>query len=68
MRRVLSHLTKILVLAADVGLNGCHAELQQEVAELGMDLVMREDGSFALPPVLPVTGVTPAGSESDEPK
>ena len=42
--------------------------MQQEVAELGMDLVMREDGSFALPPVLPVTGVTPAGSESDEPK
>jgi hypothetical protein len=44
------------------------AELQREVAALGMDLVVRDDSSFALPHVLPATGVTPAGSESDEPE
>jgi hypothetical protein len=38
------------------------------MAELGVDLVVRDDSSFALPRVLPVTGVTPAGSESEEPE
>ena len=36
-------------------------------AEMGLDLVPWDDSSFALPRVLPATGVTPAGSESDEP-
>jgi hypothetical protein len=43
-------------------------ELQREMAEMGLDLVPRDDSSFASPPVLPATGVTPAGNESDEPK
>ena len=43
------------------------ADLQREMAEMGLDLVPRDDGSFALPPVLPATGVTPAGRKSDEP-
>jgi hypothetical protein len=38
------------------------------MAEMGLVLVPRDDSSFALPPVLPATGVTPAGSESDEPE
>jgi hypothetical protein len=38
------------------------------MAELGVDLVVREGGSFALPRVLPATGVTPAGRKSDEPE
>ena len=44
------------------------ADLQREMAEMGLDLVPRDDGSFALPRVLPATGVTPAGSESEEPE
>ena len=39
------------------------ADLRRDMAEMGLDLVPRDDGSFALPPVLPATGVTPAGSE-----
>jgi hypothetical protein len=42
--------------------------LRQQMAEMGLDLVPRDDGSFALPRVLPAAGVTPAGSESDEPE
>ena len=44
------------------------ADLQREMAEMGLDLVPRDDSSFALPPVLPARDVTPAGSESDEPE
>jgi hypothetical protein len=39
------------------------ADLQREMAEMGLDLVPRDDCTFALPRVLPATGVTPAGSE-----
>jgi len=35
------------------------AELKRDMAEMGMDLVVRDDSSFALPRVLPGTGVTP---------
>jgi hypothetical protein len=45
-----------------------NADLQREMAEMGLDLVPRDDGSFALPHVLPATGVTPPGSKSDEPE
>ena len=38
------------------------ADLQRQMAEMGLDLVPRDDSSFALPPVLPATGVTPAGN------
>ena len=44
------------------------ADLQREMAEMGLDLVPRDDSSFALPRVLPATGVTPPGSESDGPE
>ena len=44
------------------------ADLRQQMAEMGLDLVPRDDCTFALPPVLPATGVTLAGSESDEPE
>ena len=44
------------------------ADLRQQMAEMGLDLVPRDDCTFALPPVLRATGVTPAGSESDEPE
>ena len=40
------------------------AELKR-VAEMGMDLVVRDDCSFALPRVIPATSLTPAG-KSDE--
>jgi hypothetical protein len=39
------------------------ADLQREMAEMGLDLVPRDDCTFALPPVLPATG-----SEGDEPE
>ena len=39
------------------------ADLQRDMAEIGLDLVPRDDSSFALPRVLPATG-----SESDEPE
>jgi hypothetical protein len=42
--------------------------LRQQMSEMGLDLMPRDDCTFALPPVLPATGVTPAGSESDEPE
>jgi hypothetical protein len=32
------------------------ADLQRQMAEMGLDLVPRDDGSFALPPVLPQRG------------
>src|SRR6516165_2501430 len=41
------------------------ADLRQQMAEMGLDLVPRDDCTFALPPVLPATGVTPAGSEPE---
>ena len=44
------------------------AELKRDMAEMGLDLVPRDDSSFALPRVLPATGVTPPGSKSDEPE
>jgi len=44
------------------------AELKRDMAEMGIDLVPRDDGSFALPRVIPAMGVTPAGSESEEPE
>ena len=44
------------------------ADLQRQMAEMGLDLVPRDDCTFALPPVLPAKRVTPAGSESDEPE
>ena len=44
------------------------ADLQRQMAEMGLDLVPRDDSSFALPPVLPATGVTRVGSGSDEPE
>src|SRR6516164_8171136 len=44
------------------------AELKRDMAEMGMDLVVRDDCSFALPRVIPAMGVTPAGSESEEPE
>ena len=34
------------------------ADLQREMAEMGLDLVPRDDSSFALPPVLPAKRVT----------
>jgi len=40
----------------------------REMAEMGLDLVPRDDGSFALPRVLPAKRVTPAGGESKEPE
>jgi hypothetical protein len=45
--------------------------LELPPAELPLDAelpVVVLGGSFALPPVLPATGVTPAGNESDEPE
>src|SRR6516164_9273013 len=44
------------------------AALKRDMAEMGMDLVVRDDCSFALPRVIPAMGVTPAGSESEEPE
>jgi hypothetical protein len=44
------------------------ADLQRQMAEMGLDLVPRDDCTFALPPVLPATGVTPAGRKSHEPE
>ena len=44
------------------------ADLRQQMSEMGLDLVPRDDSSFALPPVLPAKRVTPAGGESKEPE
>jgi len=33
------------------------ADLRQQMSEMGLDLVPRDDSSFALPRVLPATGV-----------
>ena len=33
------------------------ADLRQQMSEMGLDLVPRDDSSFALPPVLPATGL-----------
>ena len=44
------------------------ADLQREMAEMGLDLVPRDDCTFALPPVLPATGVTSVGSENRRPR
>ena len=44
------------------------ADLQREMAEMCLDLVVRDDSSFALPRVLPATGLTPAGRKSDGPE
>jgi hypothetical protein len=38
------------------------------MAEMGLDLVPRDDCTFALPRVLAATGVTPTGTESKEPE
>ena len=44
------------------------ADLRQQMAEMGLDLVPRDDCTFALLTVLRATGVTPAGSEGEEPE